>query len=65
LLTNLYGNVILACNVLFPPTLTNTDIENRKIFNAYIFGQGNGGLTFNSVLTDAERKALIESMKTL
>lgn len=65
LLTNLYGNVILAWNVLFPPTLTNTDIENRKIFNAYMFGQGNGGHTFNSVLTDNERKAIIEYLKTL
>lgn len=65
LLTNLYGNVILAWNVLFPPTLTNTDIENRKIYNSYMFGQGNGGHTFNSVLTDNERKALVEYMKTL
>ncbi|HEY5761009.1 MAG TPA: hypothetical protein VIU34_34535 [Steroidobacter sp.] len=64
-LTDLYGNVILAWNVLFPPTLTNTDIENRKIFNSHMFGQGNGGHTFNSVLTDNERKALIEYLKTL
>jgi mono/diheme cytochrome c family protein len=65
LLTNLYGNVILAWNVLFPPTITNTDIENRKIYNTHMFGQGNGGHTFNSVLTDNERKALIEYLKTL
>jgi hypothetical protein len=30
-----------------------------------MFGQGNGGHTFNSVLTDAERKAIIEYLKTL
>ncbi|WP_116809520.1 hypothetical protein [Steroidobacter cummioxidans] len=65
LLTNLYGNVILAWNVLFPPTITNTDIENRKIYNSYMFGQGNGGHTFNAVLTDNERKAIIEYLKTL
>ena len=45
ILTALYSNVILAWNMLFPPTITNTDIENRKIFNAYMFGQGNGGHT--------------------
>jgi endo-cleaving rubber dioxygenase len=51
--------------VLFPPTITNTDIERRKIYNAYMYGQGNGGHTFNSVLTDAERRAIIEYLKTL
>jgi hypothetical protein len=56
---------VLAWNVLFPPTITNTDIENRKIYNAYMYGQGNGGHAFNSVLTDTERRALIEYLKTL
>jgi hypothetical protein len=51
--------------VLFPPTITKTDIENRKIYNVYMYGQGNGGHTFNSVLTDTERNAIIEYMKTL
>ncbi|HVP29657.1 MAG TPA: hypothetical protein VMW35_10915 [Myxococcota bacterium] len=64
-LTALYSNVILAWNVLFPPTITNTDIENRKIYNVYMYGQGNGGHAFTSVLTDSERLALIEYMKTL
>jgi mono/diheme cytochrome c family protein len=61
----LYANVVLAWNVLFPPTITNTDIENRKIYNVYMYGQGNGGHEFTSVLTDAERQALIEYLKTL
>lgn len=64
-LTGLYGNVILAWNVLFPPTLTNTDIENRKIYNTCMYGQGNRGHEFTSVLSDAERQALIEYLKTL
>ena len=64
-LFGLYSNVILAWNVLFPPTITNTDIENRKIYNVYMYGQGNGGHAFTSVLTDAERAALIEYLKTL
>jgi endo-cleaving rubber dioxygenase len=65
ILTGLYDNLILAWNILFPPTITNADIERRKIYNAYMYGQGNGGHTFNSVLTDAERRALIEYLKTL
>ncbi|ARN18758.1 rubber dioxygenase RoxB [Piscinibacter gummiphilus] len=65
LVRGLYSNVALTWNVLFPPTITNSDIEDRKIYNTYMFGQGNGGHTFNSVLTDAERKALIEYLKTL
>ncbi|HTO69086.1 MAG TPA: hypothetical protein VMR31_04425 [Myxococcota bacterium] len=65
LITGLYGNVILAWNVLFPPTITNTDIERRKIYNAYMYGQGNGGHAFTSVLTDQERLAIIEYLKTL
>ena len=65
ILRGLYSNIILAWNVLFPPTITNTDIENRKIYNAYMYGQGNGGHAFSAVLTDTERKALIEYLKTL
>jgi endo-cleaving rubber dioxygenase len=65
LLKGLYANVALTWNILFPPTITNSDIEDRKIYNTNMFGQGNAGHTFNSVLTDAERKALIEYLKTL
>jgi hypothetical protein len=50
---------------LFPPTVTNTQIEERKIYNACMYGQGNGGHAFTSVLTDSERLAVIEYMKTL
>lgn len=65
LLHDLYGNVALTWNVLFPPTITYSDVEERKIYNTNMFGQGNAGHAFNSVLTDVERKALIEYMKTL
>lgn len=65
LIHGLYSNVIVAWNILFPPTLTNTDIENRKIYNVYMYGHGNQGHEFNSVLTDNERKAIIEYLKTL
>jgi hypothetical protein len=65
IITGLYSNAILAWNVLVPPTITNTDIENRKVYNAYMYGQGNGGHAFTAVLTDAERTAIIEYLKTL
>jgi len=65
ILTGLYSNFMFAWNVLFPPTITNADIERRKIYNVHMYGQGNQGHEFTSVLSDAERKALIEYMKTL
>ena len=44
---------------------TPQQIENRKIYNTQLYGQGNGGHDFTAVLTDLERRALIEYMKTL
>jgi len=64
-ITGLYSNVILAWNVLFPPTISNTDIERRKIYNVHMYGHGNEGHEFTSVLTDAERRAILEYLKTL
>jgi mono/diheme cytochrome c family protein len=40
-------------------------LEKRKIYNTYKYSQGNGGHAFTAVLTDAERRALIEYLKTL
>jgi hypothetical protein len=40
-------------------------MEDRKNFNTRMFAQGNEGHEFNAVLTDAERRALIEYLKTL
>jgi hypothetical protein len=65
ILTGLYSNLILAWNILFPPTITDAQIEQRKIYNTHMYGQGNGGHAFNAVLSDAERRALIEYLKTL
>jgi len=44
---------------------TNEQLEARKIYNTHMYGQGNGGHTFTAVLTDAERRALLEYLKTL
>jgi mono/diheme cytochrome c family protein len=39
--------------------------EARKVFDSSRFGLGNGGHTFGDKLSDAERSALIEYLKTL
>ncbi len=67
ILSELYANGGLAWNVpnvLMTP-LTNQQIEDRKIYNTRIYSQDNGGHTFTDVLTDAERRAIIEYLKTL
>ncbi|WP_295803213.1 hypothetical protein [uncultured Microbulbifer sp.] len=64
-LEGLYGNLILTWNIFYPPTLTMSQIEDHKIFNTLLFSHGNEGHEFNSVLTDHERLAIIEYLKTL
>ena len=61
----LYSNLIVVWNVLFPPTITNAQIEDRKIYNTHMYGQSNQGHEFNKVLTDNERRAILEYLKTL
>lgn len=68
LLDILFANGSVAWNVLSElqaPTFTNNDIENRKIYNTHMFSQSNAGHAFTDVLTDAERTAIIEYLKTL
>lgn len=40
-------------------------IERRKVYDTSLPGRGNGGHTYGDGLTDAERSALIEYLKTL
>ena len=64
----LYGNVLAAWNVGNLPQAvewTKPQIEARKIYNTGNFSQSNAGHDFTEVLTDAERRALIEYLKTL
>ena len=43
-----------------------TDVQmDRKNYNTYMFAQGNEGHEFSAVLTDDERRAIIEYLKTL
>jgi hypothetical protein len=65
IMAEVYSSFILTWNILFPPTFTRRQMEDRKIYNTHMFGQGNEGHEFNSVLTDAERLAIVEYLKTL
>jgi endo-cleaving rubber dioxygenase len=65
ILDQLYSNLLLAWNILFPPILTNEQMEDRKNFNTRMYAQDNAGHEFNAVLTDDERRAIVEYLKTL
>ncbi|HSW12878.1 MAG TPA: hypothetical protein VLI06_08570 [Solimonas sp.] len=65
LLGLVWANGGLAWNLLNLPILTSQQIEDRKVYNTHYYSQGNGGHEFTSVLTDAERRALMEYLKTL
>ncbi|HEY0915609.1 MAG TPA: hypothetical protein VGE22_12120 [Solimonas sp.] len=47
------------------PLLTQQQLENRKVYNTTMYSQGNQGHEFTSVLTEQERRAIIEYLKTL
>lgn len=61
----LWQNGGLAWNLLNPPIMTDADIEARKIYNTNYYSQNNTGHEFTSVLTDAERAAIMEYLKGL
>ncbi|HSW11868.1 MAG TPA: hypothetical protein VLI06_03440 [Solimonas sp.] len=67
ILSVIYSNVGLAWNVPNLITLpqSNMQIEERKIYSTRIYSQDNGGHTFTDALTDQERRAIIEYLKTL
>jgi endo-cleaving rubber dioxygenase len=65
LIDGLFGNLIGIWGITNPVTLTNGQIEARKIYNTGMFSQGNGGHEFSDVLNANERRALIEYLKTL
>ncbi len=63
----LYQNIGAVWNLPRPAGLrmNQQDVENRKVFNTNLYSQGNQGHDFTAVLNDAERRALIEYLKTL
>ncbi|MDR3414542.1 MAG: hypothetical protein P4L83_00015, partial [Nevskia sp.] len=64
LIAILNASIGLSWNISVP-VFSEQQIQDRKIYNTHVFSQGNEGHAFTSVLTDAERKALIEYLKTL
>jgi endo-cleaving rubber dioxygenase len=67
LLGRLYTEIAIAWNLprIDMTGMTNPQIEARKIYNTNEYSQGNGGHDFTAVLTAAERRALLEYLKTL
>jgi len=66
-LSAIYANGGLAWNVpnLLQIPLTNAQVEQRKIYSTKVYSQSNAGHDFADALTDQERRALIEYLKTL
>ncbi|AXQ30509.1 hypothetical protein D0B54_18290 [Solimonas sp. K1W22B-7] len=62
-----YNGVLLVNNLptALPPQLSNAQIEGRKVYDTREHSRSNAGHDFTDVLTDQERRALIEYLKTL
>lgn len=63
-LANTLGDKYWLAYQVMPP-LTQKDMEARRIVNTHEFSRGNEGHQFTQMLTDQERLALIEYLKTL
>lgn len=48
-----------------PPPISDKQIRSRMHFNTYLYGQSNEGHQFTQSLTDSERMAILEYLKTL
>lgn len=64
LIANRWGDKTWLAYQVMPP-LTQADVVERRIFNSHEFSRGNEGHDFTEMLSDQERYALIEYMKTL
>lgn len=47
------------------PPFNEADLEARRVINTYEYSRGNGGHDFTQALSDQERYAIIEYLKTL
>ncbi len=67
LLSVIYTQVGATWNLPRPEAMrmNQQDIENRKVYNTTLYSQGNQGHAFTAVLSDRERRAIIEYLKTL
>ena len=63
-LANTLGDKYWLAYQVMPP-LTKKDMEARRIVNTHEFSRGNEGHDFTHMLTDQERYAILEYLKTL
>jgi hypothetical protein len=61
----IYANGGLVWNLINLPIMSNSQAEDRKVYNTHMYSQSNSGHEFTAVLTDQERKAILEYLKTL
>ncbi|ROH91082.1 hypothetical protein ED208_08955 [Stagnimonas aquatica] len=59
------GGGLLWPSWIVPPPVGDAGMEIRKIFNTNLYSKKNSGHEWTQALTDAERRALLEYMKTL
>lgn len=65
LVQNFLNSSLAWSGLITIPDPTPGSIDKRLVYDTRILGNGNGGHTFTDVLTDTERKAIIEYLKTL
>ncbi|SFF26094.1 hypothetical protein SAMN04488120_101242 [Fontimonas thermophila] len=65
LMQNFLNRTIAWSGLITIPDPAPDALDKRLVYDTRILGNGNGGHTFSDVLTEQERKAIIEYLKTL
>jgi hypothetical protein len=65
MVANFLNGMVAWSGAVVVPDPTPGAIDKRLVYDTRVLGNGNGGHEFTDVLTDQERKALIEYLKTL
>ena len=65
LIQNFVNSTVSWAGLATIPDPIPGSIDKRLVYDTRILGNGNGGHTFTDALTEAERKAIIEYLKTL
>ena len=65
LMQNFLNSSLSWTGLISIPDPAPGSLDKRLVYDTRILGNGNGGHTFSDVLTEQERKAIIEYLKTL
>ncbi|MDD3763503.1 MAG: hypothetical protein PHP86_09470 [Nevskiales bacterium] len=65
LVQNFLNETLYLSGLVTIPDPAPDSIDKRLVYDTRILGNGNGGHRFSDVLTDQERRAIIEYLKTL